>query len=51
MRRTIIWCIITCALGCLCVALLAAEAQQAPKVYQVGFLSPGFPRPDHAPPC
>src|SRR5215813_4554691 len=27
-----------------------AEAQQAPHVYRVGFLSPGFPRPDHDPP-
>jgi len=27
-----------------------AEAQQEPKVYRVGFLSPGFPRPDHDPP-
>src|SRR4030095_15906318 len=27
-----------------------AEAQQAPQVYRVGFLSPGFPRPDHDPP-
>ena len=34
----------------LCVTARPAEAQQAPKVYQVGFLSPGFPRPDHAPP-
>src|SRR5438309_8750252 len=32
------------------VTALTAEAQQAPKVYRVGFLSPGFPRPDHAPP-
>jgi putative tryptophan/tyrosine transport system substrate-binding protein len=27
-----------------------AEAQQEPKVYRVGFLSPGFPRPEHDPP-
>ena len=27
-----------------------AEAQQAPNVYRVGFLSPGFPRPAHDPP-
>jgi putative ABC transport system substrate-binding protein len=27
-----------------------AEAQQVPRVYWVGFLSSGFPRPDHAPP-
>jgi putative tryptophan/tyrosine transport system substrate-binding protein len=34
----------------LCVTARPAEAQQAPQVYRVGFLSPGFPRPDHDPP-
>jgi hypothetical protein len=29
---------------------LAAEAQQATNVYWIGWLSPGFPRPDHDPP-
>ena len=38
MRRTIIGFIITCALGCLCVAPLAPEAQQAGKVYRIGSL-------------
>jgi ABC-type uncharacterized transport system substrate-binding protein len=32
------------------VTACTAEAQQAPQVYRVGFLSPGFPRPDHDPP-
>jgi putative ABC transport system substrate-binding protein len=38
VRRTIIGCIITCALGCLCVALLAAEAQPPTHVHQIGYL-------------
>src|SRR4029450_1293081 len=32
------------------VAPLAAEAPQATHVYQIGWLSPAFPRPDHDPP-
>src|ERR1700752_3997696 len=32
------------------VAPLAAEGQQATNVYRIGWLSPGFPRPDHDPP-
>jgi putative ABC transport system substrate-binding protein len=32
------------------VAPLAAEAQQATNVYRIGWLSPGFPRPDRDPP-
>ena len=32
------------------VAPLATEGQQATKVYRIGWLSPGFPRPDHDPP-
>jgi putative ABC transport system substrate-binding protein len=31
-------------------APLAAEGQQATNVYRIGWLSPGFPRPDHDPP-
>jgi putative ABC transport system substrate-binding protein len=31
-------------------APLAAEVQQATNVYRIGWLSPGFPRPDHDPP-
>ena len=38
MRRTIIGCIITCALGCLCVAPLAPEAQQPTHVHRIGVL-------------
>ena len=37
----------------LVVSLLVApltNAQQVTKVYRIGFLSPGFPRPDHDPP-
>ena len=39
MRRTIIGFIITCALGCLCVAPLAPEAQQPKHVHRIGALS------------
>ncbi len=39
MRRTIIGFIITCALGCLCVAPLAPEAQQPTHVHRIGALS------------
>jgi putative ABC transport system substrate-binding protein len=31
-------------------APLAAEVQQVTNVYRIGWLSPGFPRPDHDPP-
>src|SRR5207245_1578134 len=47
VRRTIIGFIITCALGCLCVAPLAAVAQPPGKVYRIGFLSTA-PPPAHA---
>jgi hypothetical protein len=47
---TTIVLLVTLALGFL-VAPLAAEVQQATKVYRIGWLSPGFPRPDHDPPC
>jgi putative ABC transport system substrate-binding protein len=46
---TTIVLLVTLALGFL-VAPLAAEVQQATKVYRIGWLSPGFPRPDHDPP-
>jgi putative ABC transport system substrate-binding protein len=39
VRRTIIGFIITCALGCLCVAPLAPEAQQPKHVHRIGALS------------
>jgi putative tryptophan/tyrosine transport system substrate-binding protein len=39
VRRTIIGFIITCALGCLCVAPLAPEAQQPTHVHRIGALS------------
>src|SRR5712691_1402494 len=39
VRRTIIGFIITCALGCLCVAPLAPEAQQPTHVHRIGVLS------------
>ena len=41
MRRTIIGFIITCALGCLFVAPLAAEAQPPTHVHRIGVLSSG----------
>jgi putative tryptophan/tyrosine transport system substrate-binding protein len=46
---TTIVLLVTLALGFL-VAPLAAEVQQATNVYRIGWLSPGFPRPDHDPP-
>ena len=46
---TTIVLLVTLALGFL-VAPLAAEVQQATKVYRIGWLCPGFPRPDHDPP-
>jgi len=48
VRRTIIGFIITCALGCLCVAPLAAVAQPPTHVHRIGFLSGRgtTPRPD-----
>jgi putative tryptophan/tyrosine transport system substrate-binding protein len=39
VRSTIIGFIITCALGCLCVAALAPEAQQPTHVHRIGALS------------
>src|SRR6266446_7906968 len=39
VRRTIIGFIITCTLGCLCVAPLAPEAQSLAHVYRIGWLS------------
>src|SRR5262249_5021188 len=39
MRRTIIGCIITFALGCVGVAPLASEAQQPTHVHRIGMLS------------
>ena len=46
MIRRILGGSVIVALGILTV-LLAAEAQQATKVYRIGWLSPGLPRPDH----
>src|SRR5258705_9323809 len=45
----ILWYIITLTLSLLA-APLATEAQPAGKVHRIGFLSPGFPRPDRDPP-
>jgi ABC-type uncharacterized transport system substrate-binding protein len=42
-------CIVTLTLGLL-VAPLLAVAQPAGKVHRIGWLSPGFPRPDRDPP-
>ena len=39
MRRTIIGLIVTCALGCLCVAPLAAIAQPPTRVHRIGVLT------------
>src|SRR5215831_15547779 len=39
VRRTIIGFIITCTLGCLCAAPLAAHAQQPTHVHRIGWLS------------
>jgi putative tryptophan/tyrosine transport system substrate-binding protein len=48
MYRTI-GLLLTLALAILVVPL-TAEAQQPTNVYRIGWLSPGFPRPDHDPP-
>src|SRR5947208_12751227 len=45
----ILWCIVTLTLSLLA-APLATEAQPAGKVHRIGWLSPGFPRPDRDPP-
>ncbi len=45
----ILWYIIILTLSLLA-APLATEAQPAGKVHRIGFLSPGFPRPDRDPP-
>jgi putative ABC transport system substrate-binding protein len=42
-------CIVTLILGIL-VAPLGTAAQPMGKVYRIGWLSPGFPRPDRDPP-
>src|SRR5262245_25590509 len=44
VRRTIIGFIITCALGCLCVAPLAPVAQPPTHVHRIGVLVPGPPQ-------
>src|SRR5262245_57958251 len=49
MQRRILGCLVALALS-LCAIALTAEAQLATKVYRIGFLSPGFPRPDRDPP-
>jgi putative tryptophan/tyrosine transport system substrate-binding protein len=49
MTRRTMALLVTFTLAIL-VAPLAAEAQPATKVYRIGWLSPGFPRPDHDPP-
>ena len=46
MRRTIIGFIITCTLGCLCVAPLAPEAQQPTHVHRIGLLAATAPAPE-----
>ena len=46
MRRAIIGFIITCALGCLCVAPLAPEAQPPTHVHRIGVLSGRTPGRD-----
>src|SRR5262245_48864496 len=43
VRRTIIGFIITCALRCLLVAPLGADAQPPTKVYRIGWLNLGYP--------
>src|SRR4029453_7333452 len=48
MYRTI-GLLLTLALAILVVPL-TAEARQPTNVYRIGWLSPGFPRPDHDPP-
>jgi putative ABC transport system substrate-binding protein len=49
VRRTIIGFIITVALGCLCVAPLAPEAQQPTHVHRIGVLSGFGPTPGRDP--
>jgi putative ABC transport system substrate-binding protein len=49
MTRRTMALLVTFTLAIL-VAPLAAEAQQATNVSRIGWLSPGFPRPDHDPP-
>jgi putative ABC transport system substrate-binding protein len=49
MTHRTIRLLVILALGLFC-APLAAEGQQATNVYRIGWLSPGFPRPDHDPP-
>jgi len=49
VRRTIIGFIITCALGCLCVAPLAPEAQPPTHVHRIGALSGFGPTPGRDP--
>src|SRR5947209_14020563 len=49
VRRTIIGFIITCALGCLCVAPLAAVAQPPTRVYRIGALSGQSTTPGRSP--
>jgi len=49
MQRRTLGFLITLALS-LCATALAIEAQQATQVHRIGFLSPGFPRPDRDPP-
>jgi len=46
VRRTIIGFIITCALGCLCVAPLAPEAQTPTHVHWIGWLAGTTPERD-----
>ena len=49
MRRTIIGFIVTCTLGCLYVAPLAAVAQQPTRVYRIGALSGQGTTPGRSP--
>ncbi len=49
MTRRTIGFLVTLALGLL-VAPLTADTQQPTHVHRIGWLSPGVPRPDHAPP-
>jgi len=49
MQRRTLGVLVTFALSLLATPL-AAEAQQAMKVHRIGWLSPGFPRPDRDPP-
>jgi putative tryptophan/tyrosine transport system substrate-binding protein len=49
MQRRTLGVLVTFALSLLATPL-TAEAQQAMKVHRIGWLSPGFPRPDRDPP-